>query len=175
MQSDLQRISKQAFGAVDNPNTEVHESSTLGEKEGNIGACTFVYAITRNALNSLLTVDYDGDDSNRDEMWPRNTQSIMLNEKADLCGGLLDFDISLCACAYDGNGVRVAPRAAFSLVTGTQVVTPFVMKEARNWQRIVKVGSGLCIGIYVPTALSQSFQFTVLQTWFSALRDGPEL
>jgi hypothetical protein len=66
---------------------------------------------------------------------------IMLSETADLLGGLMDFDISLVTCAYDGNGVRITPRAAFSLVTIAIVVTPFTMQDKRNWQRIVKVRS----------------------------------
>jgi hypothetical protein len=102
----------------------------------------FVYALSKNALNSLLTVPENFEEQDQEEggpLWPRSTQLIMLSEMADLVGGLMDFDISLVACAYDGNGVHVTPRSAYSLVTMTQIVTPFIMEEHRNWQRIIKV------------------------------------
>jgi hypothetical protein len=63
----------------------------------------------------------------------------MLNEKADLVGGLMDFDVSVACCAYDGITVYATPRAAFSLKTLVQVVTPFVFEETRNRRRISKV------------------------------------
>ncbi len=63
----------------------------------------------------------------------------MLNEEADLLGALLDFDISVATIAYDGFQVRVAPRAILSLLTNVLVVTPFILDERRNRQRIVKV------------------------------------
>ena len=100
-----------------------------------------VYTLTMSALSFMTTSadpirDYD---QCSDAPWPRNTQIIRLSEKADLLGGLLDFDISLVSCAYDSNHMRVTPRAAYSLLTLTQIVTPFIMEEKRNWQRIVKV------------------------------------
>lgn len=69
----------------------------------------------------------------------------MLNEKADLVGGLMDFDISVASCAYDGVTVYATPRAAFSLKTLIQVVTPFVYEERRNRRRIKKASRLLCI------------------------------
>jgi hypothetical protein len=109
--------------------------------------CKMVFALTQNALSFMMTSEVDpetwgyGDWAHlrKRVFWPRNTQLIRLSEKADLVGGLMDFDISLVACSYDGNCVRITPRAAFSLVTLTQIVTPFILEEKRNWQRIVKV------------------------------------
>jgi uncharacterized Fe-S cluster protein YjdI len=55
-----------------------------------------------------------------------------------MLGALLDFDISAVTAAFDGANVYIAPRAALSLLTMTQVVTPFILNEGRNRQRIVK-------------------------------------
>lgn len=103
---------------------------------------SFVYALSKTALNAILAhdvVEYRREQSNPPgSLWPRPTQLIMLNEMADLLGGLMDFDISLVSCAYDGNGVRITPRAALSLLTMVLVVTPFIMEDKRNWQRITK-------------------------------------
>jgi hypothetical protein len=62
----------------------------------------------------------------------------MLNEKADLVGGLMDFDVSIASCAYDGITVYATPRAAFSLKTVVQVVTPFVCEARGNRRRTTK-------------------------------------
>lgn len=107
---------------------------------------TFCYALASNGLSFALGTgqrDHYEDasfDPNIDT-WPRTTQLIMLNEKADLVGGLMDFDISVASCAYDGVSVYATPRAAFSLKTLTQVVTPFVFEERRNRSRITKVAT----------------------------------
>ena len=53
----------------------------------------------------------------------------MLDIKADLLGGLFDFDQSIVACAYNGSSIRVAPRAALSLMTNANFVTPFCLEE----------------------------------------------
>lgn len=126
-QSDLLRAARTLY----------HEERDLPEDT------EFVYVVSDRALSTMLT-DSDSDERGRRQTdystpWPRPTQLIMLSEMADLVGGLLDFDLSLCACAFDGNSVYVAPRAAFSLVTMAVVVTPFIMEEKRNWQRITKV------------------------------------
>ena len=71
-------------------------------------------------------------------LWPRVSQFIMLDSRADLVGGLLDFDQSVAACAFDGISVRVAPRAALSLMTEANFVTPFCFEEQRNKRRVVK-------------------------------------
>jgi hypothetical protein len=73
------------------------------------------------------------------DTWPRTTQLFMLNEKADLVGGLMDFDVIIASCAYDGITVHATPRAAFSLKTVVQVATPFVFEERRDRPRITKV------------------------------------
>lgn len=70
----------------------------------------FVYALSKTAVNSMLCQNstniqgtFEGVD---DFIWPRTLQMINLSPKSDLVGGLMDFDISLTACAYDGT-VRV--------------------------------------------------------------------
>jgi hypothetical protein len=73
------------------------------------------------------------------DTWPRTTQLIMLNEKADLVGGLMEFDVSIASCAYDGITVYATPRAAFSLKTVVQVVTPFVCEARGSRRRTTKV------------------------------------
>ena len=50
----------------------------------------------------------------------------------------MDFDISVAACSYDGSSVRVAPRAALSLVTNALFITPFCFEEFRNKSRVTK-------------------------------------
>ena len=115
---------------------------------------TMVFALTQNALSFTLTCSHEDVDGHvwnpileqegkrigeYSGMFPRNTQLIRLSEKADLVGALMDFDLSIVSCAYDGNGVYVTPRAAYSLVTLSQIVTPFILEEKRNWRRILKV------------------------------------
>ena len=68
----------------------------------------------------------------------RTSQFIMLDSQADLLGGLLDFDQSIVVSAYDGTSVRIAPRAALSLMTSSNFVTPFCFEEHRNKKRVVK-------------------------------------
>jgi len=118
VQGDLRRASEEIYG----PKREVCPGTS------------FVYALSEYALNGLLTNDL----WSSCKIWPRPLHMIMLRENADLVGGLMDFDLSIVACAYDGNDVRITPRAAFSLITMAQVVTPFIIQEQRNWQRIVK-------------------------------------
>ena len=62
----------------------------------------------------------------------------MLDVQADLLGALMDFDISIAACSYDGVSVRVAPRAFLSLMTNALFVTPFCFEEDRNKRRVTK-------------------------------------
>ncbi|GAX28684.1 hypothetical protein FisN_33Hh040 [Fistulifera solaris] len=105
------------------------------------GIGPLIYSATQRGLSFALATHDEEQRWLGRERWPRNTQLIMLNEQADLLGALFDFDISVVAFAYDGNQVRAAPRAVLSLVTNVQVVTPFVLAEKRNRQRIVKVQS----------------------------------
>lgn len=122
-----------------------------------------IFTLTESALSFMMTTTdrNERQDSTEDPeyytMWPRNTQLIQLSERADLVGGLLDFDMSLVACSYDGNSVRIAPRAAFSLVTLTQVVTPFILEEKRNWKRIVKVRTCVWKAVFEQAALAYHF------------------
>jgi len=106
----------------------------------------FYYALNCRGLSFTLALGSDdiaagkngAQEFNKNEVWPRTTQVISLHPKADLVGALLDFDTSIAACAYDGITVRVAPRAAYSLLNSVQIVTPNVLKEQRNRSRIVK-------------------------------------
>ena len=102
-----------------------------------------IYSATQRGVSFAL-VDGDSKRHLDDLRWPRNTQLIMLSERADLLGALFDFDISVAALAYDGIHVRAAPRAVLSLLTNVLVVTPFILAEKRNRQRIFKVQFPLC-------------------------------
>mmetsp|Transcript_34371 Transcript_34371/g.51522 ORF Transcript_34371/g.51522 Transcript_34371/m.51522 type:complete len:707 (-) Transcript_34371:776-2896(-) len=105
----------------------------------------FAFAASKHAASFILGTDGENDadrswnQTNFDEVtWPRTSQFIQLDIKADLLGGLFDFDQSIAACAFDGVSVRVAPRAALSLMTNANFVTPFCLEEHRNKQRVVK-------------------------------------
>ena len=160
MQDDLQRLVGLMF-IEDNSRRKVHvESSNFCVKvfdetevhhlPTQIRHSTYdkeshqmVFGLTQNALNSTVVNRWE-DGEGWGDVWgnalfPRNTQFIRLSETADLVGGLMDFDLSVVGCAYDGNGVYVTPRAAYSILTLTLVVTPFILEERRNWKRIGKV------------------------------------
>ena len=78
---------------------------------------SFAFAASKHAASFILGMDDEDDDDrlyhedekpNLNEVtWPRTSQFIMLDTKADLLGGLLDFDQSIAACAFDGLSVRV--------------------------------------------------------------------
>lgn len=108
-----------------------------------------VYAINARSLSFTCAQD-DNIYSKQDpsSTWPRVSQLIMLDPRADLLGALLDFDISATALSYDGNTVRATPRAAFSILTTTQIVTPNILSEKRNRSRIIKVRN-LCFVNYL--------------------------
>lgn len=137
----LERIANKVHGQKQYPLLPSEEE--LGH------VCKFVHAVSQNALNSILT-NLNLDDvvheswtnsyhSNALQQWPCTLQMIMLDEQADMVGGLMDFNISICCCAFDGTHVKVTPPPAFSLITGVQVVTPFVLEEGqRNWKQILK-------------------------------------
>lgn len=98
----------------------------------------FVYAVAKNGLSFMLAKD-DYSEVRLDTVrWARTSQLIMLNERADLLGALLDFDLSVVSCAYDGTSVYITPRAAFSLLTLNSFVTPFCLQEERNRKRVSK-------------------------------------
>lgn len=104
----------------------------------------FVHALTKNGL-SFMSAPYADSHSpyarsyfDDIEPWPRPTQLIMLDPKADLLGALMDFDLSVATCAFDGTSVRITPRAALSLQRSILAVTPFCFEEKRNRKRIVK-------------------------------------
>lgn len=107
----------------------------MGKEDGKIKApdeTSFAFAASKTAASFILGTVEDEDDLASDfgeVMWPRTSQFIMLDVKADLLGGLLDFDQSIAACAFDGLSVRVAPRAALSLMTKANFVTPFCLEE----------------------------------------------
>ena len=127
---------------------ERYVTKVMGEDGyGVIGApedTTFAYAVSKTAVSFILGKEdlYDDDCSpSLDKtFWPRSSQFIMLDggRQADLVGGLLDFDMSVVACSYDGISVRVAPRAALSLMTSSNFVTPFCFEEHRNKKRVIK-------------------------------------
>lgn len=97
----------------------------------------FAFTVSKNAISFILGKCYEDDEYGND-FWPRTSQFIMLDRRADLLGGLMDFDISVAACAYDGVSVRVAPRAALSLMTNALFITPFCLEEHRNKRRVTK-------------------------------------
>jgi len=125
---DLRRYSESVLGLLD----------PIYQTDGK-----FVHSLTKNGLSFMYAPfspdQYDPE--NEDYKWPRNTQIIMLDPRADLLGALMDFDISTACCAYDGITVRVTPRAALSLQRGIVVVTPFCFEEKRNQKRILKYRS----------------------------------
>lgn len=95
-----------------------------------------VFSLAKNGLSmALASLDYFAPG---EILWSRVTQLILLDNRADLLGALLDFDLSVVTCAYDGTTVRITPRAAHSLQTMSLTVTPFTMEEKRNHCRIVK-------------------------------------
>ena len=103
----------------------------------------FVHLLTKNGLSFMFAPFLDilkRDDSKVEKMksWPRPTQLIMLHPQADLLGALMDFDLSVAGCAYDGISVFVTPRSALSLSRMVNVITPFCFEEKRNQKRILK-------------------------------------
>ena len=97
----------------------------------------FAYTVSKNAVSFILGKDYR-DDTYGNQYWPRTSQFILLDAQADLLGGLMDFDLSVAACSYDGVSVRVVPRAALSLMINAQFITPFCLEEHRNKRRVIK-------------------------------------
>ena len=96
----------------------------------------FAYAVSKRAVSFILGSDniYEYDDVDLSEtFWPRSSQFIMLDNQADLLGGLFDFDMSAVACSYDGVSVRVAPRAALSLMAKSNFVTPYCFEGKRRY------------------------------------------
>ena len=108
----------------------------------------FVPVVSHTGLSFMLALDqesrheedsyYSDHEPQQGEYWPRPTQLIMLQPGADLLGALMDFDLSIVTCAYDGTSVRVTPRAALSLQRMLCVVTPFCFEEKRNKSRVLK-------------------------------------
>ena len=92
----------------------------------------FAFAASKTAASFILGAEVWRIHNVDEVTWPRTSQFIMLDIKADLLGGLLDFDQSIAACAYDGVSVRVAPRAALSLMTKANFVTPFCLEEVSS-------------------------------------------
>ena len=90
--------------------------------------CTFALANRRTNPKEDEILDMDVCPSR----WPRVTQCIILDNRADLFDALLDFDISCCACAYDGVNVVATPRAVLSLELLTCMITPFCLQEKRS-------------------------------------------
>ena len=110
---------------------ELYVTKVMGEDgDGVITApdeTQFAFAVSKRAVSFILGAEdmYENPGLFSDTVWPRSSQFIMLDTQADLLGALLDFDLSVVACSYDGISVRVAPRAALSLMTTCNFVTPF--------------------------------------------------
>ena len=99
---------------------------------------SFAFTVTKNAVSFILGKENEDDSYDEKQFWPRTSQFIMLDVQADLLGALMDFDVSIAACSYDGVSVRVAPRAFLSLMTNALFVTPFCFEEDRNKRRVTK-------------------------------------
>lgn len=142
-QNELYRASKQLCWDIKKNVKEFPGQKAYGYYcHGGNEVGVLVFALTRHALSFICGARDDGEKA----AFPRTTQMILLHEDADLVGALMDFDISVACCAYDGTNVWIAPRAALSLCTLTQVVTPFVLEEKRNRRRIIKVSLCVCGG-----------------------------
>jgi len=152
----------------------------------------FVHALTKNGLSFMFAPyhnkwihEYSNNFENCQEegeqilemIWPRSTQLIMLDPQADLLGALLDFDLSVATCAFDGTTVRVAPRAALSLARKLVVVTPFCFEEKRNRKRILKYAErGFQPMILDPncpqvTSLESLFSFDIEASEFPTIKE----
>ena len=130
---DLHRFAKQLLGNLKNQ-TSGSNADLCGD---------FVYALSKNGLSFIYgpTMYSKEREDERIELiqpWPRPTQLIMLHPDADLLGALMDFDLSVAGCAYDGVSVYATPRAALSLSLRVNVITPFCFEEKRNQKRVVK-------------------------------------
>ena len=88
----------------------------------------FAYTVSKNAVSFILGKD-ERDDTYGNQYWARTSQFILLDAQADLLGGLMDFDLSVAACSYDGVSVRIAPRAALSLMTNALFISAFCFEE----------------------------------------------
>lgn len=100
-----------------------------------------IYSITKRALSFEVTMDHEFRDSFGQmgaRLWPRNTQFIQLSPKVSLLLALMDFDISVATCMYNGVSVHCTFRGAYSLKTQTSVVTPVVYQEKRCRSRLAK-------------------------------------
>lgn len=94
----------------------------------------FAYAVSKRAVSFMLgSDDIYGETDLSETFWPRSSQFIMLDNHADLLGGLFDFDMSVVACSYDGVSVRAAPRALLSLMTKSNFVTPYCFEGKRRY------------------------------------------
>jgi len=114
-------------------NNAVSTPRSLHEDEA-----SFTFTVTKNAISFILGKENEDDNYDEKQFWPRTSQFIMLDVQADLLGALMDFDVSIAACSYDGVSVRVAPRAFLSLMTNALFVTPFCFEEDRNKRRVTK-------------------------------------
>ena len=144
--SDLERYVDKAVGREGVIKAPSGESTSRWGGETEEEETRFAFAVSKNAVSFILGKDkaFDNgynDNTFDDTTWPRASQFIMLDCQADLVGGLLDFDQSVAAMSYDGVSVRVAPRAALSLMTNANFVTPFCFEEHRNKRRVIKYSS----------------------------------
>ena len=92
--------------------------------------CTFT--LGEKLMEKYVSKIYEIEEEDLPERWPRVTQCIILDNRADLFDALFDFDISCCACAFDGTNVILTPRALLSLELLTCMITPFCLQEKRS-------------------------------------------
>lgn len=125
----------------DNRDLESYTEKMVGMLEKGIDKDTwgFAFAVAHNTCTFTLGEKIFGsgpfaelEEEDLPERWPRVTQCIILDNRADLFDALFDFDISCCACAFDGTTVIVTPRALLSLELLTCMITPFCLQEKRS-------------------------------------------
>lgn len=130
-----------SFVGGNNRDLQSYTEKMVGMLEKGIDKDTwgFAFAVAHNTCTFTLgekifeySQCYEIEEEDLPERWPRVTQCIMLDNRADLFDALFDFDISCCACAFDGTNVIVTPRALLSLELLTCMITPFCLQEKRS-------------------------------------------
>ena len=71
-------------------------------------------------------------------VWPRVTQCISLDPRADLVQALLAFDCSIVAGAYDGHSVKVLPRFILGFIHNANIISPMCYENDKTKLRAAK-------------------------------------
>lgn len=125
-----------SFIGGNNRDLQLYTEKMVGMLEKGIDTDTwgFAFAVAHNTCTFTLGAKHFDhiDEEDCPERWPRVTQCIILDNRADLFDALFDFDISCCAGAFDGTNVIVTPRALLSLELLTCMITPFCLQEKRS-------------------------------------------